>query len=247
MSVKRALVLGAVLSAMMVFVGNVQAETNPFWLVNGSQFTSGLNPSLEAETDVEGSLLTTLGGKEIHLRCPRISFVGAHLVEPTAQFSGKVLYRECKFFSLEGTPLVEKEQKFCEPSAGGVKGSIETNSLTGSIALHEPKVGEKIGVLEVKPSTGTLLVTINLGELCAFGELLKIGNGKSKSGETLSSVLFLEDPGFSVDAVKHLVKELSALTTLYANGGETKATINGSAWAFLAGAHAGLTFSGQPD
>jgi hypothetical protein len=222
--------------------GSGESGSTKFWLVNGSKFTAGLKPSLQAETDTEGTLLTTLNGTPIDIKCKKLELIGAHLVEPTAQFTGKVLYHECDFLSLVGG--VATLQKACEPFVGANKGLIETNSITGSIALHEG-----VGVLEVKPTEGSLFATINLGEECGFGSALKVGDGENKSTKkVLPSALFLKDTKgrFSTDEVKHLVEELAALTTLYVNGGETKATIDGSAWTFLSGAHQGLAFSGQP-
>jgi hypothetical protein len=229
----RVILVSAFLTAGMVSAGIAQAETTTSWLVNGSKFTSALNPTLEAETDTEGVLLTELGGKHVHLKCPTIK-LSAHLVEPTAQFTGKADFKKLQILQLKNCRRRTRRTEFCEPNAEGVAGLIETNSITGSIVLHEGK-----GALEVKPTAeGGLFATVQLGEPgakneCAFGESIKLGG-----------VLFLEDSSFSTDAVKHLVKELSALTKLTVNGTKT-ATLDGSAWAFLGGAHKGLTWSGQ--
>lgn len=222
------LALGA---CMLVNVGLAQAETGAFWLVNGINFGAGLSPALEAETDVEGALLTTLGGKAIHIKCPTVKLKEAHLTEPGAEVSGFAVYSGCKFLELVTVGGVTKEVGACKPSAEKTAGLIVTNKFLGSIVLHEGK-----GALELKPATGSLFVTILLGEECAFGEKLEVGG-----------VLFLEDSSFSTDAVKHLVQGLSALTKLVVNKGSTAATIDGSAWTSLGGTHKGMTFSGQPD
>jgi hypothetical protein len=227
----KALSLSVILIGTLAFTSAVQAEPTAFWLANFAKFSGGLSPTVEAETDVVGTLLTELTGKFIHLKCKVIKLVGAHLVEPVAQFLGKALFHECDSLSLKtaGGELVL--QSACEPSVGASKGLIETNSITGLIVLHEGK-----GSLELKPTTaGGLFATVNLGEECAFGSALKVGG-----------VFFLEDTGFSSDAAKHLVKELSALTKLVINEGSKTATIDGSAWTFLGGAHKAMTFSGQP-
>jgi len=141
----KVLPLGIFLTVGMIFTSLARAETSAFWLVNGSKFTSGLQPTLEAETDTEAVPLTELGGKFVDIKCKKLEFVGAHLTEPTAQFTGKVLYHECDFLSLTGkTPVLWLS---CEPFVGANKGLIETNSITESIVLHEGK-----GALEVKPT-----------------------------------------------------------------------------------------------
>lgn len=232
--------LCAVLVGMFAFTGSAQAEVGATWLVNGAAVSNTLNPALEAETDKVGTLLTTLGGQLIDLTCQKTKTVlGAHLVEPLGQATGKLVFHECDFLSLKelGSPAVL--QKACEPFVGANKGLIETNNITGLIKLHEGQP-----TLLATP-TETLFATINLGPECAFGETLKIGNGKSKAGVVLPSEFSLKDcEGKALtDLVKHLVEELKALTSLYVNGGETKATIDGSAWAFLGGAHKGMTFA----
>jgi hypothetical protein len=253
----KALGLCAMLVGMFAFAGVAQAETNSFWLVAGAKLPEGLKVEVGAKTDVAGSLLTTLGGKEIHLRCPTINLVGAKLVEPTGKIEGKIDFSGCKFFALEGSPLAEKEKTACEPSAEGIKGLIITNSITGLIVLHTPSGGTAEPVIEAVPSGGgSLFATVALGEECAFGELLKVGNGENKSTkEVLKTKFFLKDckeikegkcegSGALVDRTEHLVEELSTLTKLYVNGGETTATVHGSALAFLSDTtHKGMTFA----
>lgn len=237
--------LCAMLVGMFAFTGVAQAEVGAFWLVNGAKISESLLPEVKAETDVEGVLLTELGGKQIHLKCPTINLVGAHLVEPLGKILGKIDFKGCKFFSLKtaGGELVE--QKFCEPFVGANKGLIETNNITGLIKLHKTAGGVTEQALEAVPTEAKKpFATINLGAECAFGEELKVGgSGEGASG----GVFFLKDclKQFLTDVVKHLVEELKELTKLTINGGKTPATIDGSAWAFLGGAHAGLTWAGH--
>jgi hypothetical protein len=228
------------LVGMFALAGAAQAEPNAFWLVNGATVPSTLNPIVEAETDKVKTLLTTLGGQLVDLTCQKVKTVaGTHLVEPLGQLTGKLVFHECDFLSLKekGSPAVL--QKACEPFVGANKGLIETNTITGLIKLHEGQP-----TLSITP-TGTLFATLNLGPECAFGEILKMGNGKTKAGVSLPAQITLKDcEGKALtDLVKHLVEELPALTTVYVNGGETKATSDGSEWLFLGGAHAGLTFA----
>jgi hypothetical protein len=229
--------LCAVLVGMFAFSSAAQAEVGAFWLVNGVKISEALLPTVEAETDVAGVLLTELGGKQIHLKCPTINLVGAHLVEPLGKILGKIDFKGCTFSSLKtvGGELVL--QKACEPKNEGVAGLITTNSITGLIKLHKTAGGVVEQALEAVPTeAGGQFANIVLGPECAFGENLKIGG-----------VFFLKDclKQFLTDVVKHLVEELKELTKLNVNGGATKATIDGSAWAFLGGVHKGLSWAGH--
>lgn len=226
----------------IIFVGSTvpagTASAEAFWLVNGAKITTTLSPSVEVESDIAKTLLTTLGGQSIHVKCLKTELIGAHLTEPEGKGSGKLRYSECDFLSLKpaGGELIL--QKACEPFlklGGGVvdKGLIETNSTTVSMGLSESK-----GIFELKPTEGSgLLTTLNLGEECAFGEQLKVGG-----------VLVLADASgqFSTNLVKHLFEYVKSLTKLTINGGATTAALDGSVWAFLSGAHKGMTWSGQP-
>lgn len=234
----KALGLCATIVGMSIFASVAHAEPNAFWLVNGVKISSVLLPTVEAKTDIKATLLTEIAGKFIHITCATVKTVGAHLVEPLAQVLGKLRFHGCKFFELvtPGGPL--KEISACTPLAEGSKGLIVTNTITGLIKLHESKVGFKEAVLESKPTVAGLPFTlIHLGEECAYGEHI-----------TVEGVFFLKDSNglFTNNAVEHLLEELKALTSLSVNGGIKTGTIDGSAWAFLGGTHAGLTFSGQP-
>jgi hypothetical protein len=232
----KALALCGALVGMFAFAGAAQATSGALWKIGGAQAKGG--EAVEAKTDVAFTLLTELGGKQVHIKCPTINLVGAKLVEPNGGFTGRIDFKGCKFFFLKtiGGELIEEIS--CEPRAEGVKGLIVTNSITGLVVLHTPSGGTKEGVLELKPtSAGALLVTIPLGEECGGGEELKVGG-----------VLFLKDclKQFSTEVIEHLVEELKELTKLVINGGTKAATIDGSAWAFLGSPNKGRTWSGIP-
>src|SRR3954471_7221906 len=223
----KALGLCVTLVAMLSFTGAAQAEVGAFWLVSGKTISAELLPTVEGETEVAKVLLTELGGKFIHLKCPKFKLVGAHLVEPLGKILGSIDLSECTFSSLKtaGGELVL--QKACEPKNEGKAGLITTNNITGLIKLHKTAAGVTEQVLEAKPTTeGGLFANIVLGPECAFGENLKIGG-----------VFYLKDclKQFLTDVVKHLVEELKELTKLVVNEGAKTATIDGSAWAFLGG------------
>jgi hypothetical protein len=243
----KALGLFAMLVGMFAFAGTAQAESGASWLVNGAKFAETLLPTVEAETDVKEVLLTTLGGKEVDISCETILLVGAHLVEPNGKILGKIIFHGCDFLTLNGGKATLL--KVCEPFVGANKGLIETQVFTGLIKLHEEKP-----VLVAKPPAGGLFATINLPEECAFGEEMKIGNGENKLTKKILEAQFAwkdckagvsecKESAALVDTVKHLVEELPTLTSLYVNQGETKATIMGSAWAFLGEPHKGATFA----
>src|SRR5690242_5866973 len=97
----KALGLCAMLVGMFAFTGVAQAELGAFWLVTAKAITESLLPAVSAETDKEFVLLTTIGEKQIHLKCPTINLVGAHLVEPLGKILGKIDLKGCKFFSLK--------------------------------------------------------------------------------------------------------------------------------------------------
>jgi hypothetical protein len=229
--------LCAVLVGMFAIPSVAQAEVGAFWLVGGKTISTELLPTVEGETDVVGVLLTELGGKFIHLKCPKFKLVGAHLVEPLGKILGTIDFTECTFSSLKtaGGELVL--QKACEPKNEGKAGLITTNNITGLIKLHKTAAGVTEQALEAKPTTeGGLFANIVLGPECAFGENLKIGG-----------VFYLIDceGKFLTDLVKHLVIELKELTKLVVNEGAKTATIDGSGWAFLGGVHAGMTWAGH--
>lgn len=181
------------LTGLLFAASLAKAEVGAFWLVSGSKISSALLPTVEAQTDVEMSLLTELGGKQIHIKCKSILFKEAHLVEPLGQALGKFAFHGCRFLFLgPGGELVES--KTCEPHAEGSAGLWIWFRFIALIKLHEGKA-----TLEVKPAEGGLLSTIELGEECAFGEKI-----------TLSGTLFLEDcqGEFLTDKVTHLFQEV---------------------------------------
>src|SRR4051812_33648339 len=160
----KALGLCALLAAMLSFAGPAQAEVGAFWLVSGAKISEALLPTVEATTEVEGVLLTELGGKFLHLKCPTINLAGAHLVEPLGKILGKIDLKGCALWSLKtaGGELVL--QKACEPKNEGVAGLITTNSIPGLIKLQKTAGGVTEQALEAKPTTeGGLFANIVLG------------------------------------------------------------------------------------
>jgi hypothetical protein len=222
--------LGALVFGLMVFIATAaQAEPGAFWLVNGAKVTNPLLPEIQVKKDTpHGIFLTKVGLSKVEILCTEIKFVGAKLHE-SGRGTGKVHVEGC-ITKLNGTVAAA-----CKPKSPGASlGLIETNALELLIKLHELSLGVKDGVLEVKPAVAGLFLTLELGASCAIGNKINI-----------SGVGFMKDcqnEGL-VDKVEHLFEEGPLSALLF---GANPATIDGSAWAFLAGAHTGMTFSGQP-
>ena len=205
-----------------------QAEPGAFWEVNGSHITGSLSVEGGGVIENTGILLTKIGTSKVEISCPTIKAVNLVLKE-SGSGSGKGHLEECTT-KLNGT-LASR----CTPkSPGAPAGLVETNALDGLIVLHEPSPGTRVDLLELLPTAGTAFVTLELGALCAIGNKFDI-TGKAFVKDCQGEGL--------VNKVEHLVEEGPLSALLF---GGNAATIDGSAFVFLNGAHAGLTFSGHP-
>jgi hypothetical protein len=199
-----------------------QAETGAFWEVNGSKLSGSANVQAENDT-AHFTLLTEVGTTKIEILCGPIKLVGATIAG--TGFTGKFHYEEC--VTLSGGVVLKR----CPvKSPGASVGLIETNALKGLLKL----TAAKEDVLELFPASGSAFDTEEFGILCAFGIEFDV-TGKF----TLKDC---QEEGL-VNKVKHLVEEGPLSALLF---GGNAATIDGSAFVFLNGAHAGLTFSGHP-
>jgi hypothetical protein len=147
------------------------------------------------------------------------------------------------------TELNGKVSEACRPETEGVANEVITNPLHALIKLHELKPsGVKDDLVEVLPDTGldTTFVTIKTGP--ATGNECPIGTKVPVFGR-----VFLRDCNekFLEHLIEHLV-ETDATTTkltelwVISKTEEHKASLLGSAWAFLTGEHEGLKWSGDP-
>jgi hypothetical protein len=145
-----------------------------------------------------------------------------------------LLYLKCTLL-LNGVPATK-----CKPhSPGKAGGEILTEKLEGLIVLD--KVGtETLDLVKIKPQSGKLLATIELGEECAIGESIKVES--TELGEGFWVADGGGNAGFLTESVEHLVKE--GLSKIIALGQPAK--IIGSALVKLSGAHEGLKWSGKP-
>jgi hypothetical protein len=203
-----------------------QAESGAHWNVEGIPISGTLVVEGQAEIESNGILLTKVGASTIEITCTAIKGVSLSL-EESGSGSGKAHVEGCT------TKLNGNLANNCKPkSPGATSGLIETNALDGLIKLHELAGGAKDDLLELLPSAGTAFVTIELGVLCAIGNKFDItGKGFVKDGTNEGLV----------EKVKHLVEEGPLTALLF---GSNAATIDGSAFIFLTGAHAGLNVSG---
>jgi hypothetical protein len=223
--------LALALGLMAFSAAAAQAEPNAYWEVGGTKIegTSTLLPEIQAENDTfHSTLLSFSGTSTVEILCGPIKFVGAKL-HTLGRATGKIHYEECTTL-LNGSLATR-----CKPkSTGATAGLIETNALQGLIKLHESSPGVKKDLVELSPVTGTEFVLLELGALCAIGSHFPI-TGK----------VFLKDckeEGL-INKEKHLFEEGPLSSLLF---GGNAATIDGSAWAFLVGAHNEMLWSGHP-
>jgi hypothetical protein len=220
----------AVALGLMAFSATAaQAEPLAYWEVEGTKIegTSTLLPTVQAKNDTTHStLLTKVNGQPINVLCGPIKFVGAKL-HTLGRATGKIHYEGC---TIEFDHVLATR---CKPhSPGAAAGLIETGALEGLSKLHSSGT---IDLVKLSPVTGLTFVTLELGALCAVAERVDITGHvylKECSNEGL------------VNKVEHLFEE-GPLTELFFWG--NPATIDGSAWGFLEGAHVGMKFSGHPN
>ena len=235
--------LCAVVFGMMAF-GATAAQALPNWLLAEKAPNSGAVAFLAApiglEAETTGVLHSKILGLEVLFECTTLATVNAQLLANGAigEKEGVVAKSKVKFSGCV-TKLNGTLSGPCEPKALGTEaGVINTNPGHGVIVLHELGGGVKDELTQILPDTGETFATIELGEKCAIGEEVPV-IGKA----------FLKDcqSAFLTNLVKHLV-ESGPLTELWtiSKTEEHKATILGSAWAFLTGSHVGYKFSGDP-
>jgi hypothetical protein len=224
--------LALVLGLMAFSATAAQAEPGAYWEVGGTKIegSSSLLPEIQAKNDtVHITLLITISGSTVEVLCGPIKFVGAKL-HTLGRATGKIHYDKC-------TTLVNHvAAPRCTPkSPGAAAGLIETGALEGLIKLHELAGGAKDDLLKLSPATGLTFFTLELGALCSIGEKFDI-----------TGHLYLKDCSNEglVNKVEHLFEE-GPLSDVFL--GLNRVTMDGSFWAFLVGAHAGMQFSGHPN
>lgn len=235
--------LCAVVFGVMAFSATA-AQALPEWLLAEKAPNSGLvgflSASVGLEKDTTPILHSEIGGAKVLYECTTIAAVNAKLLangaigEKEGTVSGsKVRFGGC-ITKLNGTTSPS-----CQPNSEGAEpGVIETNAGHGVIVLHELAGGTKDELVKILPDKGETFATILAGEECSLPEEVPV----------IGSVYLRDcENAFLTHLVKHLV-EVGPLTELWviSKTAEHKATILGSAWAFLTGTHLGFKFSGDP-
>ena len=234
--------LCAVLFGVMAFGATAaHAEEGAQWLIldsNGTLLTAATLPaSVGLETDTTGVLHTTILGIEVLFLCPVIAVENAVLKANGSIGEGaRIKFSGCT------TDFGGETAAECEPISGAEKGVIKTVPVHGLIILHTLAGGAKDHLLKVLPDNvsgkeSKKFVTMELAKGCSIGTKVPV-LGK----------LTLKDckNEFLTHLVKHLVEAgpLTELWTIAESAGH-EATILGSSWAFLTGAHVGLAFGGD--
>jgi hypothetical protein len=179
------------------------------------EITEALLPSLqvkEIENADAAMKWTTKGGTAVDHLCKEAELIGAKMQVGGTSSSAKIRFKQCVTL-LNGTV-----SKSCEPHVGASKGIIETNA--GRVTIKE-------GLLSFSSESGSF-ATMEMGELCAIGEVIPV-NG----------TLFLKDcqGSFTTELVAHLFEEdkSSSITVL-----GIPASMAGSVLIELSGEHKGL-------
>jgi len=242
--------LCAVVFGLMAF-GATAAQADPLakWLLAKNEAGTPLVTFLPVEAVVEkdeGStyvLHTEISKIKVLFLCTALTSTGLKLIATGSVAENlRLIYSGCS------TDLNGSASGPCVPKNKGTEeGVIETKPLHGLLKLHKLVSGgliddvvlilpDKVGGVESK-----LFVTMEFGAECAIGQKVPvIGHATIKAcpGDNLLTHL-----------LKHLVEIMPELTTLWAitETAEHVATLLGSAWIKLAGAHSGLLFSGDPE
>jgi hypothetical protein len=224
-----------VLGLMAVWAGAAQAEeTGGNWTYKNAAgelktFEGALaEPELggEIEPGTVGVLDSkVLGGSLLKYECKKFTVVKGSKLQAGGKAIGSLVFTECETF------INSVLNKNCNPEAG----TITTKEIKGVMLLHKLGDGTIHKILIAEPVTGTTFATVKSSEACSIGLNVPIG-GKF--------AIIPSNP--TTHEVKHLITEFAALTHLFviSDTVEHKATITGSALAFLSGTHVGLNFAG---
>jgi hypothetical protein len=241
--------LCAMVFGLMAFSATAaQAEPEAKWLLAEKAPGTGLLNFLEAEIELKKD-----GTAEypyvLHSETIKVKFLflckdlkiaaGAggnpKLIVQGGISSGRVLFSGCL------TDLNGAKSEACTPkdATEGVEGTILTKPIHSLLVLHILADGTKPDILKLLPDEGETFAVVELGAACPIGTKIPvIGELALKDCEGLALVHLVE----------HLVEPFEPLTKLWtiSKTAEHVATLLGSAWGFLKGAHLGIKFSGDP-
>lgn len=216
------LIVGALCALALTALAST-AQASPAWRVKGTNVTAELSPSVSVK-EIEGkdaAISSTILGVKTEFLCTTVQPISVKLKpEGVVGFESKLKFTGCV------TKLNGSVSGLCEPRGGGSEpGVFLSNLLKGQIIEHE-----KAGIVRLEPSTGEEIASLNTTEECAIGQKISL-RGK----------LTLKDSSLETEAETHLFS-VGPLTALTLSG--QAATATGSMIVQLAGAHAGLLWSG---
>jgi len=221
--------LCAVVLGVMAFTAGSAQAAPPAWMVNGSDISETLLPSLKAALENNtASLLTTILGQAVKILCTSLHITNKLGFAGKVDL-GKVIFLGCKTF-LEGSSTASTP---CLPKTGGVDDVIESKNGEGSLAL----VLENVPEVLIKPDVEGPLAVVESSAECAVGQKINI------TGEII--LKDCEGSKLTAEQVTHLVEVDNFHSKLKASG--QAASIDGSANVSLSGVpHEGLSWSGLP-
>ena len=234
--------LCAVLFGVMAFgTTAAQAEVGAQWLFAEKGAGTKLIPFLEASIQLEKDsptyvLHSKILGVAVLFLCTELKLVNAVLKANGSIGEGfKILFSGCT------TDLNGVANANCTPNdvTDGL-GVIVTQNLHALLVLGELAGGVKDDLLKILPDTGETFDNMEFGSKCPIGTKIPV----------IGKLMFKDCAN---EALTHLVKHLlepapAPFTELWtiSKTAEHQATLLGSFWAFLTGAHEGLKFSGDP-
>ncbi len=207
------------------------AQASGNWMVNGSNVTSTLKPSIGMTLGVlQDALSTKIAGALVVYDCTSGQLSGASLEAEGGLTNGfKAKFTGCQ------TLLNGSLSAVCAPKSSGLaSGEIETVALKGSMQL-----GSGEPVVRIEPSSGSSFTVIRHSEECSLPESVPV------SGQLVVDELWNEG---DVELSVHWIEEETFTSELYviSNTAEHAAALNGSASVKLSGAHTGLKWSALP-
>jgi hypothetical protein len=236
-------VCSVILGVMVFSAATAHAEVGAKWLLAKNELGTPLIPFLEAtvafETDTPFVLHAKIAGIAVLFLCTTTSSQGVVL-----KANGSI--GEGARFILSGctVDLNGVTSKPCEPNNEGKEpGVLKTKPFHGLLVLHELAGGAKDDLILILPDNvggvkSEIFATLEMSAECAIGTKVNIiGHKTFKDCENI----------MLVHTLRHLL-EIGPLTQLWviSKTAEHVATVLGSWWAKLTGAHAGLLWGGDP-
>jgi len=252
----KALGLCALVVGLMAFASSAaQAQIGAHWNIvkaNGEllkiELGSTLLPKIEIkeiEKNTGELLFTTAGGTKVAILCTEMKVDEGGLLAAHGTVLLKFVFKGCV------TRLNGVLSGACKPKGGGAAlGEILTEKLKGLILLDKLASGEVDDLVLFTPEdkegkAQKLFVTLELGEECSIGTLVKVETKGLGEDEGFWIKDCLGNSSFLEEKVEHLLEE-GLKDTILALG--QPALLDGSVIARLDinGEHKGLKWGGTP-